>query len=297
MTHSYGSALDRNPASVQQHGNAEDSYRQTQRLASVGQLAAGVAHEINTPTQFVGDNVRFLESAFSDLVKLISAYEDLARDCQAYEALQDRLSLIGRIRSEVDAEYLLEEIPKAISESLDGIRRVTEIVKALKEFAHPDASQRSLVDVNRVVQTAVTVSRNEWKYAADVVINLDPRLPPIAAYQNDLSQTVMNLIVNAADAIEDANRGGSPKKGTIVITTRLDGDYVEIRISDTGTGIPEDIRQRIFEPFFTTKKPGVGTGLGLAIAYDAVVRKHGGSIDIETEVGRGTTFIVRLPIQ
>lgn len=291
------SSFDVTQKAAPQTANAEDTYRQTQRLASVGQLAAGVAHEINTPTQFVGDNVRFIQSAFSDLARLLRAYEELAGDCRAYEPLQGRLSFIAEIRSQIDADYLLEEIPKAISDSLDGVKRVTEIVKALKEFAHPDASQKGLVDVNRVVQTAITVSRNEWKYVANVVTDLDPALPPVACYQNDLSQTILNLIVNAADAIEDANRGNPAQKGTITIATRADGEYVEVRVSDTGTGIPEEVREHIFEPFFTTKRPGEGTGLGLAIAYDAVVHKHGGAIYFETEVGKGTTFVVRLPVQ
>ncbi|MGQ9697291.1 MAG: sensor histidine kinase [Armatimonadota bacterium] len=297
MSYNHNTNQHTSPVPTMREADDQDSHRQTQRLASVGQLAAGVAHEINTPTQFVGDNIRFLETAFSDLVRLLQAYEKLARECQAYELLHARLSLIDTLRSQVDAEYLLQEIPRAIYESLDGIRRVTEIVRALKEFAHPDASQKGLVDLNKVIQTAITVSRNEWKYVANVTTDLDPHLPPVACYQNDISQTVMNLIVNAADAIEDANRDDPGRKGTITITSRVDGDCVEIRVSDTGSGIPDDIHERIFEPFFTTKKAGEGTGLGLAIAYDAVVRKHKGSINFETEVGKGTTFIVRLPIQ
>jgi signal transduction histidine kinase len=192
-------------------------------------------------------------------------------------------------------EYLLAEIPKAISQSADGIDRVATIVRAMKEFAHPGSAEKAAVNLNKAIESTVTVARNEWKYVADLHTTLDPTLPPVPCLVGEFNQVVLNMIVNATHAIADAVKG-TGGKGTITIGTRRAGDFVEVCIADTGMGIPESIRHRIFDPFFTTKEVGKGTGQGLAIARSVVVDKHGGTIAVESQVGTGTTFIIRLPL-
>jgi PAS domain S-box-containing protein len=268
---------------------------QAQKLESVGQLAAGVAHEINTPAQYVGDNVTFLKVAFAELLELLKSYEELlakVKDSGLHEELETQAeAAIAR----TDANYLKEEIPKALAQSLDGIQRVSEIVSAMKEFSHPGTKEKVLLDLNHAIESTITVSRNEWKYAAELETDFDTSLPPVRCYPGEFNQVILNLIVNAAHAISDANRALGREKGKITVRTKNQAEYVEIRIEDTGTGIPEKVRSRIFDPFFTTKEVGKGTGQGLAIARSVVVDKHGGTLDFETVEGAGTAFIVRLP--
>ena len=266
-----------------------------QQLASIGYLAAGIAHEINTSTQFVGDNTRFLRDVFGDLIKRIEGLERVAATARGGRVDQNLLDEIEQARSSADIGYLRAEIPKAIEQSLEGIQRVSKIVRAMKEFSHPDMAEKAAVNLNRAIETTVAVARNEWKYVAEMNLDLDPTLPMIVCIPGDINQVILNLIVNAADAIRDKVGDGATGKGMITISTKSDGDAVEIRVADTGTGIPEKYRPRMFEPFFTTKIAAKGTGQGLAIAYNVVSKKHGGTIHFETEVGQGTTFIIRLP--
>lgn len=269
--------------------------RQAQKLESVGQLAAGIAHEINTPIQYVGDNLRFIQDSFGTLSKLITEYEKTFSEIPP-NAMDAKLSAaIESARNEADFSYLAGEIPTAIQQSLDGVRRVADIVRAMKEFSHPGGKEKSAIDINRAIQTTVTVARNEWKYVAEVVTELAPDLPMVPCFPDEFNQVILNLLVNAAHAIGDVvkKQGG---KGAIRITTKRDDPWVEIRVADTGTGIPEEIRHRIFELFFTTKEVGKGTGQGLALARSVIVTKHGGVLTFESSVGRGTTFIVRLPV-
>jgi signal transduction histidine kinase len=261
----------------------------------VGQLAAGIAHEINTPTQYIGDNVRFLKDAFEDLKSLLSSYERwfsaARKDGLSRETLEEAAAAVGK----TDTDYLLEEIPKAIDQSLEGVGRVAALVSAMKEFSHPDTKEKAPLDLNRAIASTITVARNEWKYVADVKTDFDSSLPPVTCHPGEINQVILNLIVNAAHAIGDvAHEGGRPR-GTISVRTLRCAQRAEIRIEDTGTGIPEKVRTRIFDPFFTTKEIGKGTGQGLAIARSVIVGKHGGSLDFETEEGKGTTFIIRLP--
>jgi PAS domain S-box-containing protein len=267
---------------------------QAQRLESIGQLAAGIAHEINTPIQFVGDNARFLQSAFEDLRELLDAYEALRDAAEAGSSSAELVERVRRAQEKADFDYLVEEIPRATAQTLDGVGRVASIVRALKEFAHPDQKEKVPTDLNRALQSTLTVARNEIKYVADVETDLGD-LPSVVCHPGDLNQVFLNLIVNAAQAIADvvAKAGG---RGRIGVRTTRQGDEVVVAISDTGGGIPEPIRARIFDPFFTTKPVGHGTGQGLAIARTVVVDRHGGSLTFETEVGRGTTFFVRLPV-
>jgi len=274
----------------------ERQLAQAQRLESIGQLAAGVAHEINTPIQFVGDNTRFLQEAFHELYNLLDRCAQLAEaaaDPQGAEAL---LREIGTAAQEADLAYLTEEIPKAISQSLEGVERVASIVQAMKEFSHPGVESKIAVDLNHSIRSTLTVSRNEWKYVAEVKTAFDEHLPLVPCLPGDFNQVMLNLIVNAAHAIGDVVRSEDVTKGVITISTRQDNEWVEIRVQDNGSGIPEKVRNKIFDPFFTTKGVGKGTGQGLAIAHSVIVDKHGGTISCETEVGKGTTFILRLPI-
>ncbi len=268
---------------------------QSQKLESVGQLAAGIAHEINTPTQFVSDNTRFLQDAFGDLSNLIEGFQRLAEDARAGSVDRKLLDEVEQLQTSVDFDFLREEIPSAIDQSLEGIQRISKIVRAMKEFSHPDAGHKVAANLNQAIETTVTVARNEWKYVSDMKLELDPTLPLVACNLGEINQVVLNLIVNAAHAIADKVGDGSTGKETITISTKSDGDEVELRVADTGAGIPEQYRARMFTPFFTTKEVGKGTGQGLAIAHTVITKKHGGNIRFETETGQGTTFIIRLP--
>jgi signal transduction histidine kinase len=265
------------------------------KLEAVGQLAAGVAHEINTPTQYVGDGVHFLKTAFDGYRLLTSYYrhavEVLEKIC-AHEAL---VAEIRRVEEDVDLEYLDTNVPASIESCKDGISRISTIVRAMKEFAHPDQSEMAPADLNQALRTTLAVARNEYKYVAEVVTEFND-LPAVVCHVGDLNQVFLNLIVNAAHAIADVV-GQGELKGTIRIRTLEEGDQVRIDITDTGSGIPESIRHRIFDPFFTTKEVGKGTGQGLAIARSIIVSKHHGSLTFESEVGKGTTFSIRLPMK
>ncbi len=199
--------------------------------------------------------------------------------------------------AEADVEYLMEEVPKAIDQSLEGVQRVATIVRSMKEFSHPGGADKQPADLNRAIESTITVARNEWKYVAEMVTDFDASLPLVPCLVGDFNQVILNMIINAAHAIRHVVGDNTGEKGTITLTTRRDGDWAEIRLSDTGTGMPAEVRAKIFDPFFTTKDVGKGTGQGLAIARAVVVKKHGGRIDVESEVGQGTTFIIRLPIE
>ena len=268
---------------------------QRHKLEAVGQLAAGIAHELNTPIQYVGDNTRFLQEAFDDLSQAIVKFEALLNDARDGSSLESTAREIARTLQQIDIDYLAKEIPRAVEQSLEGVDRVAKIVRSMKEFAHPDVGEKSSIDLNRAIESTVTVSRNEWRYVADLETDFDPGLSAVECHVGEMNQVFLNMIVNAAHAISDVVGDGSDGKGKIRITTRRDGDWAEIRISDTGCGIPEEVREKIFDPFFTTKEVGRGTGQGLGIAHNVVVEKHGGSIDFETEVCKGTTFIIRIP--
>ncbi len=274
----------------------ESQLGQSQKLEAIGQLAAGIAHEINTPTQYVGDNIRFMQESFTDMAALLEKYRKLLEKVKADGAHSELVAEIEATMEETDVDFVVEELPAAIEQSLEGVGRVSAIVRAMKEFSHPGVEEKSAVDINKAIESTTTVARNEWKYVADMETDFAPDLPPVPCFAGELNQVILNIIVNAAHAISDRVGDGSGGKGTITISTRRDGDWVEIRISDTGTGIPEAARSKIFNPFFTTKDVGRGTGQGLAISHSVIVEKHRGSITFETETGKGTTFIIRLPL-
>lgn len=286
--------------SEQDHAMMEIQLRQAQKLEAIGQLAAGIAHEINTPAQFVGDNIRFVSDALKDIFKLLSEYRKRLVALESIPEAAGGIKEIEAIEEELDVAFLLEEAPKAVGQTLEGIQRISEIVKAMKDFSHPGTQEMKPFDINRSLESVVTVARNEWKYVADVELSLGEELPLVIGLPGELNQVFLNLIINAAHSIDDRIRQtGVQEKGRVTICSSFNTSQqlAEIRIQDTGTGIPEKIRNRIFDPFFTTKEVGKGTGQGLSISYDVVVRKHGGTLCFETEPGNGTTFIVRLPMR
>jgi len=276
--------------------NLEKQLLHSQKFESIGQLASGIAHEINTPTQYVGDNVHFLQDSFGDFSQLIDKQNQLLQTAKQSNISAQTIKAVEETMEEIDIDYLLEEVPRAIQQSLEGVARVAEIVQAMKEFAHPGGEGKSPVDINKAIESTITVARNKWKYTADMETNFDPDLPKVPCLAGEFNQVILNIIINAAQAITEKIGNESTQKGKITVSTSLHGDVVEIRIADNGPGIPEKIRPQIFEPFFTTKDVGVGSGQGLAISHSIIVDKHGGTIDFETEVDKGTTFIIRLPI-
>jgi signal transduction histidine kinase len=275
----------------------EIQLRAAQKLESIGQLAAGIAHEINTPTQYIGDNVRFLESSFSDLRKMHDRFGKLLEAVKANTATAELIGETEACLREADVGFLMAEIPGAIQQTLEGVDRVSKIVRAMKDFSHPGTEEKTPVNLNKALETTLTVARNEWKYVAEIETDFDPDLPPVPCMPGEFNQVILNLVVNAAHAIAEATAGDSKRKGRITASTRRCGDWAEVRIRDTGCGIAEKIRHKIFDPFFTTKPVGKGTGQGLAMAHTAIVERHQGTLTFETELGVGTVFIIRLPLK
>jgi PAS domain S-box-containing protein len=270
--------------------------QQAQKLESVGQLAAGIAHEINTPAQFVGDNIKFLEMATNDLLELQLKQGRLFEAVQNGNIDEEIIETVKEALVTADMGYLEEEIPKAVEQAHEGIARISKIVRAMKEFSHPGVVDMTNADINKAIETTITVARNEWKYVAEMETHLDPDIPMIPCMVSEINQVLLNLIINAAHAIKDVVGNEENEKGVISITTSQQNGGVEVRVSDTGTGIPKKIQGRIFEPFFTTKEVGKGSGQGLAMAHHVIVQKHHGELTFETEEGKGTTFIFQLPV-
>jgi len=282
---------------IDERARMEAQLVQAQKLESIGQLAAGIAHEINTPVQYIGDNVRFLDGAFADINGAFPAMGDLLKAATDGSVPPEQVANAKEALRKSDVEFHSEEIPKAIAQTLEGVDRVAKIVSAMKEFSHPGSKEKTLTDLNHAIRTTLTVANNEFKYVANLTENFDGDLPPVPVLPGEFNQVILNLVVNAAHAIgEKMNSAGNGEKGTITVLTRRDREQAEIRISDTGGGIPENIRHKIFDPFFTTKEVGKGTGQGLAIARSTIEDKHGGTLTLETVTGQGTTFIIRLPL-
>jgi signal transduction histidine kinase len=264
-----------------------------QKLESVGRLAAGIAHEINTPIQYVGDSVYFLRSAFADIDKLFEATHDAASHLAQSAERAAFLRRVDELARKYDLEYLRGEVPKAITRTFDGVERVTNIVKAMKEFAHPDSNEQHPADLRRALETTLLVASNEYKYVATVSTEFD-EVRAVICNIGELNQVFLNLIVNAAHAIKDA--GKEADTGQIRIRLNVEGEEAVIRVSDNGCGVPPENLSKLYDPFFTTKEVGRGTGQGLAISHSIVVDKHGGEISVRSEVGVGTEFTVRLPL-
>jgi two-component system NtrC family sensor kinase len=267
----------------------EIEVHQESKLESLGRLSAGLAHEINTPIQYVGDNARFLEEAYKELIRVVEVYRALL-DTSNPIGWAERQERVREAEAGIDFDYLEKEIPSAVAQTLEGIERVSRIVRAMKTFSHPGHQEQVPADLNEALEATVTVTRHQVSEIADLTMDL-AALPPVTCNLADMNQVFLNLIVNAADAIEETGQ-----RGAIAVTTAVDGDDVVVRISDTGGGIPDDVRAKIFDPFFTTKDVGRGSGQGLPLARGVVQEGHGGSLTLDTIVGQGTTFIVRLPI-
>ncbi|MBU1566053.1 MAG: response regulator [Proteobacteria bacterium] len=275
----------------------EQELRQSQKIEAIGQLAAGITHEINTPIQYVGHNLSFLQDAFADISGVLEGYNEM------YALVKSGVTVSGDVIRDLDEtieradiEYLCDEIPKTVEQGIDGIRRVEKIVRAMKEFSHPGTDEKIDININELLESTLTISRNQWKYVANLETDFQAELPLVPCLAGEINQVFLNLIVNAAHAIEGKSGEGNTDLGQIKITTRKIKDAVQIRISDSGGGIPEAIQNRIFDSFFTTKAMGKGTGQGLAISRRVVIDKHQGALTFETDQGKGTTFIIDLPL-
>jgi signal transduction histidine kinase len=283
-------------ADITDRKNLEAQLQQSQKMEAIGQLAAGIAHEINTPTQFVGDNTRFFQDAFEDLVDIIKIYKELIESSKSGSLTDELIQTSEKRIEEFDFDYLEEEIPIAIQHTLKGVSRIAKIVQAMKIFAHPGGEEKEPADINKEIEKTITISRNEWKYVAKLETDFDESLSLVPCFQAELNQVILNMIVNAAHAIAEANKENPSQLGTIRIRTRREDDWAKIYISDTGSGIPQEIQHKIFDLFFTTKDPGKGTGQGLAISHSVIVEKHKGAITLDSREGKGTTFIIGLPL-
>lgn len=274
----------------------EGQLRQVQKLEAIGQLAAGIAHEINTPMQFIGDNTRFVREAWTSLDPLLSTVQSFSESKTSQAVSPDPLTQLRGIFEARDFGYIREEVPRALDQSLEGIDRVSKIVQAMKEFSHPGSDEKHLTDINKAISTTVTVARNEWKYVADVETILADNLGMVPCHAGELHQVLLNLLINSAHAIGEVVGNGGQNKGKITIRTWKDNDATNISIQDTGAGIPVEIGSRVFDPFFTTKAVGKGSGQGLALAYASIVKKHDGRIWFESDGKKGTTFYIQLPM-
>ncbi|HMI87566.1 MAG TPA: ATP-binding protein [Polyangiaceae bacterium] len=287
-------ASERLHSEMKARQHAEVELRHAQKLEAVGRLAAGIAHEINTPVQFVGDNLRFLREANDDLLLLIEHYRSALERISGDPAKADIIADVNQAEDTADLSYLIDHLPSALGATQEGLARIATIVRSMKEFAHPNQKEMVPMDLNQGILTTLTIARSEYKHVAEVETNLAD-LPRITCFPGDVNQALLNIIVNAAHAIGDVV-AGTANKGRITVRTELDNEFVQVAISDSGGGIPQDIQNLIFDPFFTTKEVGRGTGQGLAIARSIVVEKHGGTLTFETKMGEGTTFLLRLPV-
>jgi PAS domain S-box-containing protein len=268
---------------------------QTEKLSAIGQLAAGIAHEINTPVQYVSDNIAFLSDTWNQLDAamafcLTPAHASVTSDSHSSAAV------ISASPPE-DWDWLRQQVPKAIAQSLEGIRRMRKILVAMRRFSHNGGGEREQVDLNEALDATLTIAQNQIKHIADVQTDFQPNLPRLECYADEMNQVFLNLIVNATHAIREASKKQARERGKLTIRTRQIDNDVQIEIQDNGTGIPLSVCARVFDPFFTTKQVGEGTGQGLTICHDIVVQKHRGNIWFDTELDRGTTFFIRIPIQ
>ncbi|TIH12877.1 PAS domain S-box protein [Marinifilum sp. JC120] len=279
---------------ISERKNLERKLEMARKLESIGRLASGIAHEINTPIQYVGNSVHFQKEAFADFLKIHEMDSRILYECRKAGLFPDLLNERDRMAEDEDLGFIVNEIPESCDRAQEGVSRVAGIVQAMKDFSHPGQQKKQPADINNLITTTAAVSRNEWKYFAKIEMQLG-EIPLVKCFQGNINQVLLNMIVNAAHAIKDKYEG-SGQTGKIIISTYLEGDEVLISISDDGAGIPESVKDKIFEPFFTTKRVGEGSGQGLAIVHDIIISKHGGTIDLESFQGEGTTFTIRLPL-
>lgn len=254
----------------------ENQLRHAQKMEGIGTLAAGIAHEINTPLQYLYDNTLFIKESFKTI----------------FDFYIKNKEVLGK--SDENLDYLLDEIPKALEENMNGIQIVRKIVMAMKNFSHPGLKTMQKADINEAIRSTITITKNVWKYSAEITTELKDGLPEVTCHIGDVNQVFLNMITNSCDAISEKS---DKQIGLIKIKTENDDSFIYVTIEDNGNGIPESIIEKIFQPFFTTKQIGKGTGQGLALSYDIIVNKHNGDIKVESEIGIGTKFIIKLPIE
>lgn len=282
--------------SLDQSSDAMRKLERTQMLQNLGKLTAGIAHEINTPIQFIGDNLQFLSDGFDDLLSLVDEYEKLQTETVQSGAVNNKDERILAAKAKSDLDFFTREVPKAIAQSIDGIKRVSSMISAMRDFSHIDERRFDRADLNKAIKSTVVILRNEIKYVADVETDLDDNLPAVMCCKDEIQQVFLNLIINAAHSIGDcAGEGG--ERGVIKISSGVKDECAVFTISDTGKGISSEIREKIFEPFFTTKAPGQGTGQGLSIVRSVVTERHEGNLELESTEGVGTTFTIYIPIE
>ncbi|NIZ00128.1 two-component system sensor histidine kinase NtrB [Thalassospira lucentensis] len=286
--------ITRRKQAEESHNKLESELREALKLEAIGHLAGGIAHEINTPSQYIRDNLKFLNDGYGAISRMLGLAMHVLWE-HRNELSDNAFSKFAKQMRDADLEFLLDEIPHATQQSLDGINQVAKIVLSMKEFSHPSGAEKTATDINRVLENVLVVSRNEWKHYANMETKMDAELPHIPTHVNEINQVFLNLIVNAAQAIHAAGR--TPEEGEITVKTTSLDDSILISISDNGSGIEPENRSKIFNPFFTTKEVGKGTGQGLAITHDIVQTRHGGRIWFETQVNKGTTFHVLLPAE
>ncbi len=268
------------------------------RMQAIGQLAAGIAHEINTPVQYVGYNAGFLDEAFTELLALLAGHDRLLAAVESGDAaaVAKTAAEVRRLAEETDIDYLRQEIPAAIANTRKGIGQVADIVRAMRQMSHPGTGEMLFFDVNASVRDIVAVTRNTWKHVAEVTLDLSPELPLVYGAPHEVSQVLLNVVLNAAQAVEERVAAEPWPRGHILVSSRLVPGFAEVSVADNGPGMDEAVRGRIFDPFFTTKAVGKGTGQGLAISH-AVMTRHGGGIDCLSRPGEGTTFFLRFPLE
>jgi signal transduction histidine kinase len=279
-----------------QSTEARRELERTQMLQNLGRLTAGIAHEINTPIQFIGDNLRFLSNGFEDILSLLSEYEKLTADADTTENSNDHSERVLSAKVKTNIDFMSKEIPKAIAQSIDGIKRVSSMISAMRDFSHIDERRFAPSNFNKALKSTIVILRNEIKYVADVETDLDDNIPDVMCCIDEIQQVFLNLIINAAHSIGDC-LDENVRRGLIKISSRLEGPNAVFTICDDGKGISPEIREKIFEPFFTTKGPGKGTGQGLSIVQKVVIERHDGRLEVESAEGVGTTFTVYIPIE
>ena len=269
---------------------AQQDLERSQLLQNMGRLAAGIAHEINTPIQFIGDNLHFLAEAWEALCLQYRHLNNALKQTAPCDGRQDV--------TQTELSFILAEAPDAIRQSLDGIERISSLITAMRDFSRLDERRMAVADVNRAINSTLTLLRNELKYIADVHMDEDPALSEVYCSVDEISQAVINLLINGGHSIKEKIAAGKCTRGLIHIRTRRVGDTAEIEIADNGMGIPREVQSRIFERFFTTKRntQAQGTGQGLAMVRSIIEQHHHGSVTFETEFGNGTTFRLRLPL-
>lgn len=289
---------------IEGRNNSAPPSQNLNRMASVGQVAAGVAHEINTPIHYIGDNIRFLRDAFSHIENILTRAESLLENSNPETDSTEKTTELHEAIHHQEARFYRNEIPAALAQTLEGIENVANIARALKEFSHPGPNEPELTDINQLVETALLVSRSEWKHHAELELNLSESLPRVRCYPGSIRQSLLNLITNASHAMRDkpAQNPATPTTlaeiaHTLTVSTTHRDQHVLISVRDTGTGIPEHVQRKIFEPFFTTKPEGQGTGQGLGITHQLVTVENNGTLNFSSKPGIGSCFEIELPIE